>query len=375
MPWSRLHSAYIPNFLETNLTDDSVEERLSSLTEESPPCPFYWRSRFYALAGLLILAILVAALAATVGPVSLPFTTVWKVILSKLSLLEFQADWATETIVWESRLPRIALAGAVGMALAVAGATYQGLFRNPLADPYLLGVAHGALLGATAGFLYLADWGGTIATTPVMSFVGAILAMALVYFVSRVGGTLPVTTLILSGVAVGTFLHSIQAYMLYKADEKQHIIGWMFGDFNLTTWEEVGIALPLILIGVMFIWMYARSLNVMQFDEEQAQQLGINVERVKVILLIAATMVTALAVCFCGIIGFVGIIVPHAVRLVWGPDHRFLLPLSALVGAIFLITVETLARTVLGTPPGILTAALGAPFFIYLLRRKRSVVF
>ena len=199
------------------MLETAAEEGFVIPREEDPPRPFHWRSRFYAVGILLLVLALVAALAATLGPVSIPFSIVWKVVLSKLGLMEFDAGWSTETIVWESRLPRIALAGATGMALAVAGATYQGLFRNPLADPYFLGVAHGALLGATAAFLYFADWGGAIAATPAFAFLGALLAITLVYSVARIRGALPVTTVILSGVAIGMFLHSIQAYMMYWA--------------------------------------------------------------------------------------------------------------------------------------------------------------
>jgi len=282
-----------------------------------------------------------------------------------------------ETIIFDIRLPRLLLAGLVGASLAVAGATYQGLFRNPLADPYLIGVAQGAALGAVTGFLLPVSW--QAASIPLLAFAGALLAVAVVYSIARVGKTLPMTTLILAGVALGAFLAAITSYLMIASGDKLHgIICWLLGTFSLTSWWQVTMVIPYISLGIVIIWLHARPLNVMQLDEEQAQQLGINVERVKLILLGAATLITAAAVCFCGIIGFVGIIIPHAVRLIWGPDHRFLLPLSTLAGASFLILADTVARTLLAPteiPVGVITAFLGAPFFLYLLRQKKRAIF
>ncbi|HEX7365340.1 MAG TPA: iron chelate uptake ABC transporter family permease subunit, partial [Dehalococcoidia bacterium] len=182
-----------------------------------------------------------------------------------------------------------------------------------------------------------------------------------------------------AGVAIGAFLAAITSYLMIASGDRLHgIISWLLGSFSLTSWWQVAMVTPYILIGTIIIWLYARPLNVMQLDEEQAQQLGINVEQVKLILLGAATLITAAAVCFCGIIGFVGIIIPHAVRIIWGPDHRFLLPLATLAGAIFLILADTAARTMLApteVPIGVITAFLGAPFFLYLLRQKKRAIF
>ena len=217
------------------------------------------------------------------------------------------------------RLPRIILAGLTGAALGVAGGTYQGLFRNPLADPYLIGVAQGAALGAVGGFLL--PWGflGSY-LIPVLAFIGAVVAVTAVYLIARVGKTVPTTTLILAGVAIGSFCISITSYLtLISANKMPGIVSWLIGGFATVRWEEVILVFPYILLGLAVIFIFARPLNVMQLDEEQAQQLGINVERTKLILLAASTLITAAAVCFVGTIGFVGIIVPHAVRLVWGP--------------------------------------------------------
>jgi iron complex transport system permease protein len=200
-----------------------------------------------------------------------------------------------------------------------------------------------------------------------------------VYILARVGKTVPVTTLILAGVALGALWGSIYSYLIITSGERIHgIIFWVMGSFSLSEWSEVAVVLPYVVVGVAVIMLYSRSLNVMQLDEEQAKQLGINVEKVKLILLAAATLITAAAVSFVGTIGFVGIIVPHAVRLIWGPDHRFLLPLSVLSGAIFLILADLVARTVLAPteiPIGIITAICGVPFFLYLLRRRKGIVY
>jgi iron complex transport system permease protein len=190
---------------------------------------------------------------------------------------------------------------------------------------------------------------------------------------------LPVTTLILAGVALGSLLTSVVSYLIISSGDKMHsIVFWLMGSFSLSQWSDVRMILPYILLGTGVILVYSRPLNVMQLDEEQAQQLGINVERLKLILLGAATLITAAAVSFVGSIGFVGIIIPHAVRLLWGADYRFLLPLSVLSGAIFLILADLIARTVLSPteiPVGVVTALFGAPFFLYLLRRRRRVIF
>ena len=352
--------------------------------EDQPPLAYFarWRSGIYVIAGLSIFLIAVAALAMAVGSVEIHPLVIFKVLLSRLPLFDITPTWSSgiETIVLEIRLPRVILAGLVGAALSTAGATYQGLFRNPLADPYLIGVAQGASLGAVAGFLAPIAWSGMgIGVIPLFAFIGALISTATVYGLARVGKTLPVTTLILAGVALGALLGSIVSYLIISSGEKMHsIIFWLMGSFSLSQWADVKLVLPYVAGGTTVILLCARPLNVMQLDEEQAQQLGINVEKLKVILLIAATLITAAAVSFVGTIGFVGIVVPHAVRLLWGADHRFLLPLSVLTGAIFLILADLVARTVQAPaeiPIGVITAICGAPFFLYLLRRRKKIIF
>jgi iron complex transport system permease protein len=355
----------------------------SSFAEQPVPLRFpHWRRRTYAILGLLVALGVVVLFATTIGSVKISFSTIWQVLLSHLPLVDIAPSWpgTTETIILDIRLPRVILSGLVGAALAIAGATYQGLFRNPLADPYLIGVAQGAALGAVTGFLLPFDWYGMgFGVIPILAFAGALISVAIVYSLARVGKTLPMTTLILAGVALGALWGSIVSYLIITSGEKMHgIIFWLMGSFSLSDWSEVTIVLPYVLVGVVVILLYSRSLNIMQLDEEQAQQLGINVEKVKLILLAAATLVTAAAVSFVGTIGFVGIIIPHAVRLIWGPDYRFLLPLSVLTGAVFLIIADLVARTILAPteiPVGVITAICGAPFFLYLLRRRKRAVF
>jgi iron complex transport system permease protein len=371
---------------------ESVSQPASDPASKSTiPYALRWKGKVYALVGLSALLLVVIVSATTLGSAPIPFSTCFQVLFSQLPFVHIVpacpetfgmtlTPEGLETIILNVRLPRILLAGLVGAALAVAGATYQGLFRNPLADPYLLGVAAGAGLGATIAFLipFSLSW-MAFGAVPLFAFVGAVGAVAVVYLLARVGKTLPATTLILAGVALGAFLASITAYLMTISGRELHgIVFWLLGGLSLTKWAEVWVVLPCILAGVIVIWLHARPLNVMQLDEEQAQQLGINVERVKLILLGAASLITAAAVCFTGLIAFVGIMIPHAVRLIWGPDYRFLLPLSTLVGAIFLILADTLAHTLLSPteiPVGVITAFCGAPFFLYLLRRRKGLAF
>ena len=333
-----------------------------------------------SICGLIILCGIIALLALTVGSVGIPFKTVWQILISRLPFVNLHGDWSatTDMIITGIRLPRILMAGAVGTALGTAGATYQGLFRNPLADPYLIGVAQGAALGAVIGFLLPWTFGGHY-LIPIMAFCGAVIAVLVVYLIARVGKTLPMTTLILAGVAIGSLLMSITAYLTMISANKVHgILSWLMGNFSSSNWDQLGLITPYIVVGLVVIFIFARPLNVMQLDEEQAQQLGINVERTKLILLGAATLITGAAVCFVGTIGFVGIIVPHTVRLIWGPDHRLLLPLSAITGAILLILADTASRTLMSPseiPVGVITAFIGAPFFLFLLRRTKKAVF
>lgn len=335
--------------------------------------------------GILIVMVLVLAgltvLATAWGAVSIPLGEVFAMLAQKIPLInrllpggEFSP--VNQTIIWELRLPRVVLAGLVGMALALAGATFQGIFKNPMADPHIIGVSQGASLGACAviviGLRF--DLGG-MGAVPLAAFIGALGTVTLVYFLARTGGRVPVMTLLLAGIAVGTLLSALVSLLIFFSDQLIHsIVFWLMGGFSARDWDYVKMALPYTLIGGGVILALARELNLMLMGEETAQHLGIEVETVKKVLLLAASLLTATAVSAGGIIGFVGLIVPHAVRLMVGPDHRILLPASALAGAIFLITADILARVLLAPtelPVGIITALFGAPFFLFLLHRNR----
>lgn len=334
---------------------------------------------------LALLALLGVALFSSIhGAVAIPTITTLQILVRKMlpemGLVEPSWPRSYEAVILQIRLPRIVLAGLVGASLAVAGATYQGLFRNPLADPYLIGVAAGAGLGATiAIILPLSPIFYSYGIVQVLAFLGAVLTVFLVYLLSRVGRTTPVTTLLLAGVALGAFASAITSFLMYlHGDKLLTIYSWLLGGFSMGNWQQVLTTVPYALVSLGVIQLYARPLNVMQLGEEEAGQLGIDVERVKLVLVSAATLATAAAVSVSGLIGFVGLIVPHTVRLLWGPDYRFLVPMTILLGAAFTILADTLARTLLAPieiPVGVISAFCGAPFFLYLLRQRKRAIF
>jgi iron complex transport system permease protein len=332
---------------------------------------------------LLCLAALVGAtlLAVTIGSVAVPVDAVFALLGERLFRLAPLAAWPDKyrTILFDIRLPRIAFIAVTGAALASAGAAYQGLFRNPLADPYLVGVASGAGLGATVALtLQLPGTFLGLGSVPVGAFIGALGTVGLVTLSAQVGRRVPISTMLLAGVAVGSFASACTTFLMLRTPEGlRRAFNWLLGGYTGGGWEAVGLILPYVAIGLVVLQFNARALNVLQLDEEQARQLGINVERVKLTLVVAATLMTAAVVAFGGLIGFVGLVVPHTVRMLGGPDYRRLLPLSAIGGAAFLILADLVARTALSPqelPVGVVTALAGAPFFIFLLRRlKRSV--
>jgi iron complex transport system permease protein len=336
---------------------------------------------------LLILApvlLVVIIAAACLGSVNVPFGHTLGIITSKLlSFSDFSNHSWTEpqsVIIFDVRLPRVVMAALCGAALAIAGATYQGLFRNPLADPYLIGVSQGAAFGAVLAISLSANWSAfSVWMIPVFAFSGALLVTFLVYRISKTGNILPATTLILAGIALGAFFAAGVSYIMSIAGAKTgSMVLWLMGSFNNVMWNEVRVTFPLVSAGLIVLILFGRSLNIMQLGDDQAKQLGLNVERDKKILLAVSTIMVAAAVSFVGIIGFVGIIIPHAVRLIWGPDYRFLLPLSVLSGAIFMVATDIAARVLFAPaeiPIGVITAACGAPFFLYLLRKKMKSIF
>ena len=342
------------------------------------------RKRRWVLVGIG-LAVLLAALVicSSVGAVPVPlsatFNIVWNHLLGWLARVPVNYTEGQESIIWQIRVPRVVLAGLVGAGLATGGATYQGLFRNPLADPYLIGVANGASAGAVIALVATLpatfySWG----IVQWAAFGGALLTVVVVYNLARVAGAVPTTTLLLAGIAVGSLAASVTSLLIYLNSKRlTEIYGWLLGGLNAGNWEQVWSVLPFVLVGAGVLYFFGRQLNVLQMGEEPAQQLGLNVERLKIVMVVAATLMTAAAVSVSGIIGFVGLVVPHLVRLMVGHDYRTLLPLSTLYGAIFMIGADVLARTLIAPaeiPVGIITAFVGAPFFIFLLRRNKRLV-
>jgi iron complex transport system permease protein len=313
-----------------------------------------------------------------VGPASPGLGEVVAVLLDHLGVREAGLPALTDRIVWEIRLPRVLLAGVVGATLAYSGAAYQGVFRNPLADPYLLGAASGAGLAASLVFVApVPVLVGPVSLVTLAAFGGAVAAVLAAYLLASVGGTTPRTTLILAGVAVSSLAVSATSYlMLMSRENTMSILAWLLGSFNASGWHKMWFILPYAAPAAIIVALHGRILNVLQLEEEQAAQLGVNVELTRAVVILAASLATAAAVAVAGIIGFVGLVVPHAVRLVLGPDYRLLVPVSALVGGSFLILCDLGARTLISpgeVPIGVITSFLGAPFFLYLLKRQRTV--
>jgi iron complex transport system permease protein len=331
----------------------------------------------YALnIALLALALL---LSITIGAVTIPPGTVMRLLLNQLPGLTMGGNGPEyfAVILFRIRLPHTALIALTGAALAGSGAAYQGLFRNPLADPYLIGVASGAGLGAVMAMSFppVVNLLGLFAV-PAAAFAGALITVLLVYILARIGDVLPTTTLILAGVAVGSFASALTSFLMLRSQgELRRAIVWLLGGSTLGGWQPVFAALPYVIVGLGVLVVSGYALNVLQFGDTQARQLGLPVERTKTLLLAAASLATAAAVSFSGIIGFVGLVVPHIVRLLWGPDYRQLIPLSILGGATVLLAADLLARVVLAPetlPVGVVTALAGAPFFLWVLRRSRG---
>jgi iron complex transport system permease protein len=285
---------------------------------------------------------------------------------SGLSLLELDPV-TIRMLLLDYRLPRVLAAVLVGAGLAAAGAAMQGLFRNSMADPYIIGTSSGGALGAAIAIVFLAGVG-----VPVFAFVGATASTVIVYLISRRDGRVGVETLLLSGIAVSLFLASLLSLMMYISGQSLHqIVFWLMGGFWNISWDDVGVA-SIILIGCFCLFLFGRDLNVISLGEEDAIHLGVDVERLKVVLLLLSSFITGIAVSVAGAIGFIGLITPHVMRLIVGPDHRFLIPAAMMTGAILLLWADTFARTLFPSeiPVGIVTSFFGAPFFIYLLRRR-----
>jgi iron complex transport system permease protein len=327
----------------------------------------------------ILLLSLAVIFSVAVGAVFIPPATLLRMLVAQLPGIAIQPDWPEmfASIVFKIRLPHTVLILLTGAALGSSGAAYQGLFRNPLADPYLIGVAAGAGLGAVIVMSF--QWPESLVgyyAIPAAAFIGATLTVLIVYNLARRGRSLPTTTLILAGVAVSSFATALTSFlMLYSKDEIHRALSWLLGGSGMGGWNPVLAALPYITLGIILLAFSGHALNLLQFGEEQAQQLGLNVEAAKILIILATSLVTAAAVSFSGLIGFIGLIVPHLVRILWGPDYRQLVTLSALGGSSALLLADLLARILLAPqtlPVGIITALAGAPFFLYILRRARN---
>ena len=329
-------------------------------------------------ASLLIVLLVTIGLSVSWGSAGVSLVSVWKILFDRIPWVTnwIQADWpaTAETIVWQIRLPRIVLAALVGSALAVAGVIFQGVLHNPLADPYILGVSSGAALGAALVFFFgieyalVGRW-----TLPLVAFVGGSLSLALVFAIAKGSAQRPLETLILSGVIVQAFLGAILSLVIALShDQLQQIVYWMMGSVALLDWREAMVMVPYLVVGLGVALFYSRELNIMVLGDSVAHHTGVAVRRTRTTLLIVASLLTGAAVSIAGMIGFVGLVVPHMLRLVVGSDHRVLVPSSVLAGAIFMIWADTFARMLLAPrelPVGVLTACIGAPLFAYLLRR------
>jgi iron complex transport system permease protein len=334
------------------------------------------RRKPFLIVSLLLGTALVLSIA--LGAVTIPPGNAIQILVNKLPGVALDGVWPAyfETILWDLRLPHTMLVALTGAALAGSGAAFQGLFRNPLADPYLIGVASGAGLGAII-MMSLPNAGRYL--VPLGAFLGALVTIIAVYQLAKVGQIVPLTTLILAGVAIGSFTSALTSFLMLISDQMVlQAMGFLLGGSTVSGWDPLVIALPYFTVGLTLVILSGHSLNVLQFGEEQARQLGLPVEKVKLFIIISASLTTAAAVSFSGVIGFIGLVVPHIIRILWGGDYKQLIPLSILGGAITLLIADILARIVMAPsylPVGIVTAMIGAPFFLWILRRAKKEVF
>jgi len=340
--------------------------------------PTHLRWTWLAASGAVLLGVLALGLA--VGPVSINPARSFVEILDHVPFVHVHSGLSSRdaNIIWELRFPRVVLAALVGAMLASSGAAYQGVFRNPLADPYLLGAAAGAGLGVTivvvAGHPIT---GGFLDPAPVAAFVGALGAAVLAYAISATSGRIRTpATLLLSGVAVMSFLTAVQTYLQQRdADTVRTVYDWILGRLTSASWSDVVLVLPYFAVTGVVLVFHSRALDVLSVGDEEAASLGVPVKRVRLTIVAAASLATAAAVAVSGLIGFVGIIVPHTVRLLFGTSYRVIVPLSIILGGAFLAFADLLARTTLSPaeiPIGVVTAMIGAPFFVVVLRTSKA---
>jgi iron complex transport system permease protein len=321
------------------------------------------KSIYFTIAILFFFLTVIISISA--GAVKIPLQEI-------INVFTGNGDETSRTIIFNLRLPRVIGAAVVGMGLSVVGAFFQGLLRNPMADPYVLGISSGAALGATIAIIL----GLGLFSLSFLAFISSLAVVVFVYAISKIGSKVSMTTMLLAGIAISAFISAIiSLLMLLNHDEFTRIVFWTMGGFSLTNWNSIAFSAPIIIIGSFVMYVFSRDLNAILTGEEVAEHLGVNTEFIKKIILVLGSLVTATAVSVGGIIGFVGLIVPHVSRLIVGPDNRILVPFSALSGAIFLTLADTLARFIFRpteVPIGIITATFGGPFFLYLLIKNKQ---
>jgi iron complex transport system permease protein len=342
------------------------------------------KSKLLLLGGVgIILLLLSIIISLSVGTAKLPILQIAGILMKHVPWIgeHIDANWpqSSEQIIMKVRFPRIVLGILVGASLSIAGAAFQGILRNPLADPGTLGVSSGASVGAAfliyfgLQYAWLGQW-----SIPVVAFSTGLVSLFIVLRLAQIDGKLKMETLILSGVIMQAFFGAIVSFMVSLSDQViNEIIFWLMGSLAMRGWSYSAVIAPYWLIGFIILLGYARSLNLFALGERQAAHLGVNVERIKLFILVVATLITAAAVSVAGVIGFVGLIVPHLVRLLAGPDYRLILPLSAIGGGIYVLWADTIARTLLSPteiPLGVITAFLGAPFFAFLLQKHKKML-
>ena len=321
-------------------------------------------------------------LANAFGAVNISLVDISKMVLNKLTILDFPNTWRAtdELIIFLIRLPRVIGSALVGAALATAGVLFQGLLRNPMADPYIIGTSAGAALGATIAMilpLNLAFLG--FGLVPVAAFGGGLATVFIVYNLARVGGKIPIISMLLVGFVVSALLAAAIAFLMSIGDRLglnlRSVYSFLFGHVSVNSWGQVAVIAPLVIGGGIGARFFAFHLNAFSLGEDGAAYLGVEVERAKLLILALGSLLTAAAVSISGLVGFVGLVVPHAMRLILGPDHRLLIVASAFAGGVFLIIADLLARILLAPgeiPVGVVTAIIGGPFFLFLLRRSRK---
>lgn len=344
--------------------------RAATVRERVPMSARKYRGILLVLAGVLLVG---ALLSLGVGAVSLEPSRVFAALLRRTDPSVSTIDVA---IVWDLRLARILLSILIGGGLAASGAAFQGLFRNPLADPFIVGASGGAALGATLAITLGLRWsGGGFGPVPLAAFVGALIAVLLAYSIAEAGGATPVVALLLAGSALSTLFSAVVALLMTLSDRNLHeTYTWLLGGLSGRSWGHLGASWPYLVLGSLGLWLCARPLDALACGEETAQTLGLSVRRARLVIVILATLTTAAAVATGGIIGFVGLIAPHIARLFFGSSHARLIPASMLVGGLLMLLADGVARTILAPielPVGIVTSVLGGPFFLYLLKSRQ----